>query len=307
MHLNQHKFLISIIGPTAIGKTNMAIQLARHFDTEIISADSRQFFKELNIGTAKPTIEEQNQAKHYFIDNKSITEDYNANDFEKEALEFLSEYFKKKNLILLCGGSGLYIDALLHGFDEGIPDADPAIRKELEERLNTEGIESLQNQLKQLDPIFYKEIDLSNSKRLMRAIEVCLLSDKPYSEIRRGKKVLRPFHTLKVGLQMPREQLYTRINQRVDQMLSSGLLEEVKSVISYKNHNALKTVGYRELFDHFDGILSLEQAKEKIKVNSRRYAKRQITWFKRDPEIEWFPTNEKAQIIEYIRKRISSE
>ena len=284
----------------------MAIELARIFSAEIVSADSRQFFKELSIGTAKPNKEELAEAKHHFIDKLSIREEYNASTYEKEVLSFLENYYQHHQLAILCGGSGMYVDAVLNGFDEELPSADEKIRKDLNERLNSEGIESLQAELKVLDPEFYEVIDLNNSKRLMRAIEICKLSGKTYSELRKGKRKARPFKTIKIGLEMPRDRLYERINQRVDQMMADGLLDEVRSVNEYRAHNALKTVGYREIFPYIDGKISLEEAVEKVKVNSRRYAKRQITWFKRDDEIKWFEPGQKKEIIQYIRKRIES-
>lgn len=297
------KYLISVVGPTAVGKTSMSIALANEFDAAIFSADSRQFFKELSIGTAKPTIEEQKSATHHFIDHLSIQEEYNASKFEKEALISLENYYKGSSIAILCGGSGMYVDALINGFDRELPEANDEIRAELLERLKMEGIESLQNELRELDPDFYNEIDLNNSKRLLRAIEICRTSPIPYSQLRKGEKRERAFKTIKIGLNMDREQLYQRINQRVDQMILEGLLSEAKSVYAFREHNALKTVGYRELFSHFDGELSLEEAIDKIKVNSRRYAKRQLTWFKRDNEIKWFQPDRKKEIIQYIRNR----
>lgn len=297
-------YLISLVGPTAIGKTTTAISLAKEFDTEIISADSRQFFKELNIGTAKPTKEEQEAAKHHFIDNLSIKEEYNASKFEKQVLEFLGVFFQKKNIGILCGGSGMYVDALLNGFDQNIPSADEELRKDLQTELKEKGIESLQRKLKELDPEFYEEVDLHNSKRLIRAIEICHLSQTTYSELRKGKKKKRSFEVIKIGLEMEREKLYHKINQRVDSMIDKGLIDEAKGVFLCRDHNALKTVGYRELFDHFDGKMSLDEAIEKIKVNSRRYAKRQISWFKRDEEIKWFSADRNKEIIQYIRNTI---
>lgn len=302
--MTDDKYLISVVGPTAVGKTSMAIALAIHFNAEIISADSRQFFKELEVGTAKPSDRELAAAKHHFIGNLSITEEYNASRYEVEVLTFLENYFKNNQVVILCGGSGMYVDALLNGFDEQLPSADEKIRKELKQKLEKEGIESLQAELKIVDPEFYEEVDLHNSKRLMRAIEICRLSGKPYSKLRKGKRKERAFKSIKVGLELEREELYERINQRVDQMISNGLLEEVKSVDEYREHNALKTVGYREIFPYLDGEISLDEAIEKVKVSSRRYAKRQITWFKKDKEIKWFQPARKKEIIQYIRKRI---
>ena len=298
--------VIAVVGPTAVGKTKVAIELAQAFNAEIISADSRQFYQEISIGTAKPTPTELKAAKHHFINNLSIEIDYNASAFEKEALAFLNEYFEYQNIAILCGGSGMYVDALLKGFDNEVPTADERIRKGLNERLENEGIEPLQQQLKQLDPELYKTIDLQNAKRLLRAVEVCLIIGKPFSAIRKKKPKKRDFDTIKIGLNEDRELLYNKINQRVDKMIEKGLLEEVKSVQQYQDKNALKTVGYKELFAHLDGDKSLVEAIEKIKVNSRRYAKRQLTWFKNDNEIEWFAPDQKAQIIEYIRSRINS-
>ncbi|MEQ8623760.1 MAG: tRNA (adenosine(37)-N6)-dimethylallyltransferase MiaA [Vicingaceae bacterium] len=306
MKSEEKPIVIAVVGPTAVGKTKIAIQLAQEFNAEIISADSRQFYRELSIGTAKPSPSELKEATHHFINNLSINRDYNASAFEKDALAFLTQYFEHQNIAILCGGSGMYVDALLKGFDSEVPTADKLIRKELNERLDKEGIESIQALLKQLDPELYKTIDLQNAKRLLRAIEVCLIIGKPFSEIRKNKHKKRDFNTIKIGLNEERELLYTKINLRVDQMLQNGLLEEVKSVQQFKHKNALKTVGYKELFAHLDGMLSFDEAVEKIKVNSRRYAKRQLTWFKNDKEIEWFAPDQKAQIIEYIRSRIFS-
>jgi len=302
----QKPTLISIVGPTAVGKTTMAIELAKEFKTEIISADSRQFYIELNIGTAKPSKSELETAKHHFVNTLSITTDYNASDFEKDALAFLNDYFKQKKTAILCGGSGMYVDALLKGFDSGVPTADEDIRANLNEKFASNGIESLQEQLKELDPALYNTIDLQNTKRLLRAIEVCLITGKPFSEIRKNDPKIRPFNVVKIGLDQDRDQLYNKINHRVDLMVKAGLVEEVESVLKYKEKNALKTVGYKELFSYLEGQKSLTEAIEKIKVNSRRYAKRQLTWFKKDKEIEWFTPDQKAQIIEYIRRRLNA-
>jgi len=296
--------LVAVLGPTAIGKTSLSIQLAKTFEAEIISADSRQLFKELSIGTAKPSSDEQMMATHHFIDHLSIQQEYNASTFEKEALTFLEQYFEKKDLAILCGGSGMYVNALLNGFDEKLPSAEPKLRRELNEQLKNRGIESLQAELKSLDPVFYAQVDLNNSKRLIRAIEICKISGVPYSSLRLGVRKDRPFHIIKVGLEMSRSALYERINQRVDKMMVAGLLDEVKSVNQYRDHNALNTVGYRELFPYLDGEISLEKAVDQIKVNSRRYAKRQISWFKRDKEIKWFEPSQKKEIIQYIRNSI---
>lgn len=302
----QKPTVISIVGPTAVGKTSLAIDLAEVFKAEIISADSRQFYSELTIGTAKPNKSELKAAKHHFINSLSIKTEYNASDFEKDALLFLDDYFNQKKVAILCGGSGMYVDALLKGFDNEVPTADKYIRESLNQKLDLHGIESLQEQLKSLDPMLYNTIDVQNSKRLLRAIEVCLITGKPFSAIRKNVPKPRPFNVVKIGLNQERDQLYKKINQRVDLMLKDGLLKEVKSVLKYKHKNALKTVGYKELFLYLEGNTSLAEAIEKIKVNSRRYAKRQLTWFKKDKEIEWFFPEQKAQIIEYIRSRLNS-
>ncbi|MAY83757.1 MAG: tRNA (adenosine(37)-N6)-dimethylallyltransferase MiaA [Flavobacteriales bacterium] len=302
--MTEDTYLISVVGPTAVGKTSLAIFLANTFDAEIISADSRQFFKELTIGTAKPTEVEQSQAKHHFIDNLSIREEYNASKYENDVLAFLEEYFQNHSIAILCGGSGMYVDALLNGFDEELPSADERIRAELNQKLEAEGLESLQAELKELDPDFYETVDLQNSKRVMRAIEICRLAGKPYSKLRKGKRKYRAFKIIKIGLELPREELYKRINLRVDQMMEQGLLEEVETVSQYREHNALKTVGYREFFPYLEGEIRLDEAIEKVKVNSRRYAKRQMSWFKRDKDIKWFQPTDKKEIIQYIRNRI---
>ncbi len=292
--------LIVIVGPTAVGKTTTAINIAKALNAPILSADSRQFYKEISIGTAKPTIQEQAESTHYFIDNKSIAEEYNASDYEEDVLKFLNHHFKNNPWAILCGGSGMYIDAVCYGFDSGIPSSDKAIREKIQVAFKEKGLSYLQEKLKELDPKFYQEVDLNNPKRLMRAIEVCLISGKPYSTIRKGKKVERPFNLVKIGLYMERSKLYERINLRVDLMIQQGLLEEVKSVLPFKEKNALKTVGYQELFLYLEERYSLEEAIDKIKVNSRRYAKRQMSWFKRDKTIQWFEPHQWEEILEYF-------
>jgi tRNA dimethylallyltransferase len=295
------KKLIVIVGPTAIGKTACSIQLAKHFNTVILSADSRQFYKEISIGTAKPSEEEMDGIPHFFINSHSITEDFNVNDFEKEALVILDEIFKRKDTAILVGGSGMYVDALCYGMDDAMPDPDEKIRMRLQNQLEIHGIESLQDELKQLDPVFYEEIDLNNSNRLMRAIEVCLITGTPYSTLRKGTIKKRPFEIIRIGLEKERELIYDRINQRVDLMMENGLLNEVKSIVDFRHQNALKTVGYRELFDYLDEKVSLNEAVVKIKVNSRRYAKRQLTWFKKDKNTRWFMPEQQEEMINFIR------
>ena len=292
--------LVVITGPTAVGKTELCVRVAQHFNTQIISADSRQLYKELSIGTAKPTSEEMQNIPHHFVNSHSIQEDYNVNDFEKEALILLGKLFQQHNIVILTGGSGLYIDALCDGFDEDVPGSDESIRTELEKLHQKYGITILQKKLEQLDPAFYKEIDLNNVKRLQRAIEVCLLTGQKYSSIRQGNKKERPFNVLKIALNRDRDELFERINNRVDQMMQQGLLAEVKSVIAYKDKNALKTVGYSELFDYLSDEVTLDEAIEKIKVNTRRYAKRQLAWFSKSDDYEWFNSSDLEKIVNFI-------
>lgn len=299
--------LIVIVGPTGVGKTKTAIDLAKEFDAEIISSDSRQFYKELSIGTAKPDKEELKQAKHHFVNTLSIQEDYNASDFEKDVLHFLKDYFSRKKIAILCGGSGMYINAVTDGFDNRLPGSDPVLRKHLLTGFEKSGIVFLQQELLRRDPEFYERIDRQNSKRLLRAIEICHLTGKSNLEIRKGEQNERFFDTLKIGLELNRKELYHRINQRVDKMMEAGLLDEVKSVIEFKEKNALKTVGYRELFNYLDGEVSLNDAVEKIKVNSRRYAKRQLTWFKKDSTVEWFSPYQFDKISMYLRNSFTNQ
>lgn len=296
--------LLVITGPTAVGKTALCVDLAKHFETEIISADSRQFFKDLSIGTAKPTFEEMQHVTHHFVDSHSITQAYNATNFEHDVLGLLTTLFKKHSIVILTGGSGLYIDAVCNGFDDNIPEGNEQIRTELEQLYNKYGIELLQEKLKQLDPEYYNTIDLSNIKRLYRAIEVCLLSSTSFTNLRQGKKQTRPFNIIKIALNRDKEELYHRINLRVDIMMDAGLLNEAKQVFKYRNHNALKTVGYAELFNYLDGFCTLEEAVEKIKVNTRRYAKKQISWFNKSNDYSWFHPEKNEQIIEFIEASI---
>jgi len=292
--------LVVITGPTAVGKTNLCVELAQHFNTEIINADSRQFFKELSIGTAKPTNEEMKNVPHHLVNSHSINQTYNATNFEQDVLALLNNLFKTHSIVILTGGSGLYIDAVCNGFDENIPEGNEQLRTELEQLYNKYGIEILQEKLKQLDPDFYQEIDLKNINRLYRAIEVCLLSNSSYKQLRQGIKQNRPFNIIKIALNRDKEELYNRINQRVDLMIQNGLIDEVKQVLPYRTHNALKTVGYTELFDYLDEKLSLPEAIDKIKVNTRRYAKKQLAWFKKSNDYNWFHPNETEKIISFI-------
>ncbi len=282
--------IISVVGPTAIGKTKLAIKIAQHFNTEIVSADSRQFFKEMRIGTAVPTKEELQAVKHHFIQNKSIVDPYSVGDFEKEGLSCIAEIHKKHSIVVLVGGSGLYVDAITKGFDK-FPKVAPEIREELNNILANDGISTLQEQLKLLDPKYYATVDKENPHRVIRALEVCIGSNKPYSSFIRDKKENRPFNVITVGLTADREIIYDRINQRVDIMLQEGLLEEVESLESKKHLNALNTVGYKELFNYLNGEWTLEFAISEIKKNTRRFAKRQQTWFKKNEDTLWVDFN----------------
>jgi tRNA dimethylallyltransferase len=298
--------LVSIIGPTAIGKTAVAIELARHFSSEIISADSRQFFREMEIGTAVPSEEELASVKHHFIGHKSIFENYSVGDFEREAIQNINGLFKKHDILFLVGGSGLYVDAISKGLDD-FPKTDPKIREGLNQRFQEEGLKPLQEELKKRDPEYHGKVDLENPHRLIRALEICIGTGKPYSSFLNQKKEKRPFQTLKIGLDAPRETIYSRIEKRVDMMMENGLLEEAKRLLPHKNLNALNTVGYKELFQYLEGEISLESAVSEIKKNTRRFAKRQMTWFKKDPEITWFPYDGPvSEIIGFIGQKTSS-
>lgn len=297
-------YLITIVGPTAIGKTALSIKLAQHFNAEIISCDSRQFFKEMTIGTAVPEPEELAAAPHHFIQNKSIHKNYSVGHFEREALEKLEELFSKHNIVIMVGGSGLYVDAVINGLDY-FPEIDPSVRENLNKRLETEGLESLQNQLKTLDPETYHQIAIENPHRIIRALEVCIGSRQTYSSFKNKPKTPRNFTPIKVGLTADREIIYDRINRRVDIMLDKGLLNEVKNLHHLKHLNALQTVGYRELFDYLDGNIEYDFAVSEIKKNSRRFAKRQLTWFKKDENTLWFDyLTETNQIIQKVKSHL---
>lgn len=299
------KYLISVAGPTAIGKTAAAIALAGHYQTEILSADSRQFYREMSIGTAKPSAEELAAAPHHFINSHSITDAFNVGDFEKDGLALLNDLFAKQDTVLMAGGSGLYLKAITEGFDD-LPDIDPTIRENLNKLFAEKGVAALQERLKIADPAYYLQVDLNNPQRLIRALEVSEGTGKPYSSYRKGSTQQRLFNTIKLGLDMPREQLYERINQRVDAMIASGLIDEVKQLLPYRHLNALNTVGYSEIFEYLNGKTDLLKAIEMIKQNTRRFAKRQLTWFRKDKDIQWFLPTDVSAMINYIDETIAA-
>lgn len=291
--------LVALVGPTAVGKTSVAIQLATYFKTEILSADSRQLYRELPIGTAIPSIEEQAGIPHHFLGDRSIVEPLDAGAYAREALIRITGLFQQHPILILAGGSGLYIDAVLHGFDD-LPEANPKLREALQLKLKTEGIIALQQELQRLDPDYYTQVDLNNPSRLMRAIEVCLESGKPYSQLRNKRLNAAPFRVVKIGLQLPREELYARINRRTELMFEAGFEAEARAVYPYRHLQALQTVGYRELFDYFDGKTDFKTAMQLIQQHTRNYAKRQVTWWRKDGAINWFAPTEIERIISYI-------
>ena len=298
MNMNT-KTLIIVLGPTAIGKTSLSIQLAKHFNTEIISADSRQFYKELLIGAAPPSAKELSEVKHHFIQHLSVSQDYNVGKFEEDAIVKIEELFTKNDKVIVVGGSGLYIDAICKGFDK-MPETPSEIREEVISLYKKNGIDFLQNEVQQKDPFFYNEVDRNNPQRLLRALEVMYSTNKTFSSFRNKKDKKRNFKIIKIGLETDRELLYNRINQRVDIMMENGLLQEVKSLTHFKNKNSLQTVGYKELFEHLEGKITLEETLNKIKQNSRRFAKRQITWFKKNNSTTYFSAENLDEIIEFI-------
>lgn len=294
--------LLVLVGPTGIGKTDLSLQLAKALNTVIISADSRQIYKELKIGTAAPTEEQVKQVKHYMVGSHSIHDYYNAYEFEQDVLKLLDDLFTAQKTVLLTGGSMMYIDAVCKGIDD-LPTIDEELRKEVLARYEKEGLDAIRRELKMLDPAFYQQVDLKNPKRVIHAVEVCLMTGKPYSSLRTNNNKERPFNQLLIGLDMEREELYNRINLRVDQMVEQGLIEEARLFYPYKHLNSLNTVGYKELFAHFNGDISLENAIELIKRNSRRYAKRQLSWFRRNKEINWFHPAQKEEIINFVMQK----
>jgi tRNA dimethylallyltransferase len=298
-HEQPTKTLIVIAGPTASGKTVVAIELAKYYKTAIVSADSRQFYREMSIGTAKPYDEELAAVKHHFINSLSVTETFTAGDYEKESLGLLDDLFKMHDVVILVGGSGLFIKAVCEGFDE-FPNSTPGLREKLNNELNEQGIGFLQEKLKTADPEYYEQVDLNNPQRVIRALEVFESSGRPFSSYRKSVNAKRPFRIIKLGLNLQREALYQRINKRVDDMVKQGLVEEVKSLLSYRHLNALNTVGYSELFDYFDGKTDLSTAIRLIKQNTRRFAKRQITWFGKDDEILWFEAGKESMVNDIL-------
>ncbi len=291
--------LIVVVGPTGSGKSALAVELAKHYGAPIISTDSRQVYRGLPIGTAQPTADELAAAKHYFIADREVEDNFNCGRYETEALALLEELFRDNRYVVAVGGSGLYVKALCEGMDS-LPEADDAVREMLKSRLESEGIGSLVEELRRLDPKYAEEVDLCNPARVMRALEVCLTTGKPYSEQRSGTVAERWFNIVKIGTDMPRDVLYERIDRRVDMMVEEGLVEEARAMYPKRALNSLQTVGYREMFDYFDGTITLAEAIELVKRNSRRYAKRQLTWFRRDEEIGWFAPTELEHIIEFI-------
>ena len=291
--------LIVVTGPTAVGKTALTIEIAKHYGIPIINADSRQIYKELKIGTASPTAEQMQQVKHYFVGTKSITDYYNASMYEQEVVQLLEKLFVDSPVQLLSGGSMMYIDAVCNGIDD-IPTVRDDIRNEMKRRYQEEGLDALCEDLRRLDPEHYEVVDRQNHRRVIHALEICYQTGKTYTSFRTQKRKERPFQIVKIGLTRDRQELYDRINQRVDTMMSEGLLDEVRSVSAYRSTNALNTVGYKELFDYIDGRWPLEEAVERIKGNTRRYARKQLTWYKRDEQVTWFHPDQQDKILKFI-------
>ena len=296
--------LYVILGPTGVGKTETTLLLAEHLGVPVINADSRQLFAEIPIGTAAPTAEQQRRVKHYFVGTLHLTDYYSASMYESDVLRLLSEdsSFAQSSFALLSGGSMMYIDVVCDGIDD-IPTVDAETRSLMKERLSTEGLERLCEELRMLDPDYYAIVDKKNPRRVVHALEICYMTGKPYTSFRRKERKARPFEVVKIGLTRPREELYDRINRRVEMMMASGLLDEVKRVLPYRNENALNTVGYKELFDYFDGLCTLENAVERIQNNTRKYCRKQLTWFKKDPSTKWFHPDDIDGILEYIGEK----
>ncbi|MBD8487616.1 tRNA (adenosine(37)-N6)-dimethylallyltransferase MiaA [Echinicola sp. CAU 1574] len=299
----RNKYLVVVAGPTAVGKTELCINLAKKFNTVIISSDSRQFYKETELGTAKPSMSERQEVQHFFVDSLSIHDDYDVRKFEKDALILLEDVFQKSNVVIMTGGSGMYIDAVCNGFDD-IPDINPEIRTSLNELYKSDGIEAIRNKLKEVDPDYYEQVDIHNPQRLIRGCEVSIGTGRPFSSYRNKKRTERSFQIIKIGLERDREELYDRINLRMDLMVETGLFEEAESLYVYKNLNALQTVGYTEIFGYLAGEYDKEEALRLLKRNSRRYAKRQMTWFRRDGDMVWFHPDQFNEVLGFIENQI---
>ncbi len=299
------KTLLVLLGPTGVGKTAISIRLANHFSCPIVSSDSRQFYKELKIGTAAPTNEQLSVAKHYFIGTHSIFDEYNAGEYEQDAINLLNSLFETHDVVMLVGGSMMYIDAVCNGMDE-IPTVDIATREFWQKQYQEKGLEYIQNELERLDPLHFTQVDRLNPKRILHALEICTITGEPYSNLRTGKIKKRNFNILKIGLNRPRPELYERINTRVDQMMVEGLLNEAKQFYEFRNLNTLNTVGYKELFEYFSANWTYEFAVNMIKQDSRRYAKRQLTWFNRDAQITWFHPSQETEIENFVEKQLSN-
>ena len=297
--------LVILLGPTGVGKTELSLRVAKHFGSPIISSDSRQLYKDLPIGTAAPTPEQMARVRHYMVGTLNLTDYYSASNFEEDVISLLNTLHQTTPTVVMTGGSMMYIDAVCKGIDD-IPTVTPAIREEIYAQFEREGLENILQELKEADPVHYGEVDRMNYKRVIHAVEICRMTGKPYSSFRTNSKKERPFRIIKIGLKRDREELYDRINYRVDQMMADGLLEEARKVYPFRHLNSLNTVGYKELFKYFDGEWSFDLAIEKIKRNSRVYARKQMTWFKRDGEIEWFHPEQETEIINFIEETISS-
>ncbi|RRD02404.1 tRNA (adenosine(37)-N6)-dimethylallyltransferase MiaA [Prevotella sp. OH937_COT-195] len=296
-------FLIVILGPTGVGKTELCLGVAEHFHIPIINADSRQIFREIPIGTAAPTIEQQARVKHFFVGTHGICDYYSASSYEQDALTEINRQLTDKRLALLTGGSMMYIDAVCNGIDD-IPTIRDDIRAEMKRRYAEEGLEPLVEELRQIDPEHYETVDKKNPRRVIHALEICRQTGKTYTSFRKNEKKERPFNIIKIGLNRPREELYDRINRRVNQMIADGLMDEARRMLPFRNENALNTVGFKEIFNFFDGVWQLDEAIERIKGNTRRYCRKQLTWFKRDEDIRWFLPNNVEEIINYIESMV---
>lgn len=303
MTISSDPWLVVLLGPTGVGKTQLSLLLASHFKSPILSSDSRQIFKELKIGTAAPTPDELAAAPHHFIATHSIFDSYSAGQYEQDALQLLDTLFKDHPVVILSGGSMMYIDALCKGMDD-IPTVDPVVRDHWMEVYLQKGLPFIQEELRRLDPKHYEEVDLLNHKRVLHALEICQMTGKPYSELRSGQTKVRPFKILKIGLNRPRPELYARINMRVDQMMAEGLLDEAALYFDHRQLNSLNTVGYKELYEYMEGKCTLDEAVEQIKTDSRRYAKRQLTWFRRDKDIHWFHPDESTEVLQFVEQQI---